>query len=164
MNNNIKDLLSSSFKNYKIQKLDKEASYRKYYRLHKDKKFLILMDSSKEPSEFSNFLKVHDILSRTSISIPKIYEIDQEKKFLLLEDFGDLRFDKILDKYKLKELLSVAVESLIVLKKEINFDLSYQLPIYNYDSFLNEISEFTDYFYPYYQKKKNFTRFKRGIQ
>ena len=48
------------------------------------------MDSSKEPEQFSNFLKVHKILSKINISIPKIYEVDRNEKIILLEDFGDL--------------------------------------------------------------------------
>ena len=40
------------------------------------------------------------------------------KKNILLEDFGELRFDQILNKFKLKDLFSIAVESLIEIKKE----------------------------------------------
>jgi len=111
------------------------------------------MDSLKDPNEFLNFLKIHNILSKINISIPKIYEIDSKRKIILLEDFGDLRFDRILKDYDLKSLLFDAVNSLIIIKKEINFDPNYNLPIYNYKIFTREICEFVDYFYPYYQNK-----------
>ena len=58
------------------------------------------------------------------------------------------------NKFKIKDLLTVAVESLIKIKKEINFDHNYYLPTYNYKIFKNEITEFVDFFYPYYAKKK----------
>ena len=48
----------------------------------------------------------------------------------------------------------MAVESLIEIKKEIRFVHNYNLPIYNYNIFKNELSEFVDFFYPYFQKKK----------
>ena len=41
----------------------------------------------------------------------------------------------------------------IVIKNGIDFDLSYKLPVYNISTFKNEISEFIDYFYPYYLNK-----------
>ena len=51
MYNNIRDILSSSFKNYNLQKLECGASYREYYRLKKNNKSFILLNSSKEPEE-----------------------------------------------------------------------------------------------------------------
>jgi len=154
MNNNIKNILLTNFKDYQIQKINNEASHRKYYRLKKNNKLLIFMDSSEEPNEFFSFINIHNILSEINISIPKIYEIDSEKKIILLEDFGDRRFDKIMKYNNIKNLLSVAVDSLIILKKEINFNSSYEIPTYNYNTFKKEISEFIDFFYPYYIKAK----------
>ena len=150
----INKMLPIKFKNCEIIKIVSEASERKYYRLKKNKEKAVFMDSSKEPKQFENFLKVHEILSKTKISIPEIYEIDRNKKYILLEDFGELRFDKILNRFELKKLFSIAVESLVEIKKEIIFDQNFFLPIYNYKIFKSEISEFVDYFYPYYVKKK----------
>ena len=150
----IEDILPIKFKNCKIIKIENGASKRKYYRLKKDEQIAILMDSSEEPEQFKNFLKIYQILSKINISIPKIYEIDSNKKIILLEDFGDLRFDKILNKFNFKDLFSIAVESLIKIKKEINFNHNYHMPVYNYKTFKSEISEFVDFFYPYYEKKK----------
>ena len=151
---NIKKILPKKFKDFKIIKIEGGASKRKYYRLIKNEHKVILMDSSEEPKQFENFLNVHKIISKTKISIPLIYEVDVNKKNILLEDFGDLRFDKILNKYDLKDLLSTAVKSLIEIKNVIEFNHSYHLPIYNYKIFKSELSEFTDFFYPFYTKKE----------
>ena len=62
------------------------------------------------------YVDCRKIISYTNISIPKIYEIDSEKKIILLEDFGDRRFDKIMKYNNIKNLLSVAVDSLIILR------------------------------------------------
>ena len=93
------NIVPKKFKDFKILKIKSEASKRKYYRLMKDKQKAILMDSSNEPEQFENFIKVHKIISKTKISIPTIYEIDRNKKTIILEDFGNLRFDKILNNY-----------------------------------------------------------------
>ena len=111
------------------------------------------MDSAKEPIQFENFLKVYNLLSNIKISIPKIYWINNTNKHVFLEDFGNLRFDKILYKENLKKLLLIAIESLVVIKNEINLNHNYGLPIYNYKIFKSEIAEFVDYFYPFYRKK-----------
>ena len=39
-------------------KIKNEASYRNYYRIKNNRKIAILMDSSKEPHAFLNFLKI----------------------------------------------------------------------------------------------------------
>ena len=132
---NIKKILPKKFKDFKIIKIEGGASKRKYYRLIKNEHKVILMDSSEEPKQFENFLNVHKIISKTNISIPLIYEVDVNKKNILLEDFGDLRFDKILNKYDLKDLLSTAVKSLIEIKNVIEYNHSYHLPVYNYKIF-----------------------------
>ena len=160
MFNKVKETLPKKFKKYKINLIKSGASKRKYYRLKEDQKNIILMDSSEEPEQFYNFLKIHKIISKINISIPQIYEVDFDKKNILLEDFGDLRFDKILNRFKLKDLLSIAVESLIEIKKEVRFNSSSDLPIYNYNIFKSEISEFVDFFYPYFQNKKMTTEMK----
>ena len=150
---NILDIIPPNYKNYKIKKIDKEASGREYYRLFKNKRSFILMDSSKEKDAFFDFLKIYKILSKVNISIPQVYEIDEKRKIIILEDFGSLRFDKIINNYDIKKLLSVAVDSLIVLKKEILYDIQYKLPIYNYNIFKKEIAEFLDFYYPFYKKE-----------
>ena len=97
-------MLPIKFQNYEIINIENGASSRKYYRLINNQQKVIFMDSSKEPKQFDNFLKVYNILSKIRISIPKIYEIDRNKKTIILEDFGNLRFDKILNKFELKYL------------------------------------------------------------
>ena len=89
----IEKMLPIKFKNCEIIKIENGASRRKYYRLKKNEQNAILMDSSKEPRQFKNYLKVHKILSKTKISIPEIYEIDRNKKIFCLKILGN--FDLI---------------------------------------------------------------------
>ena len=154
MNKNIIDLIPKKYFGYKVSKIKREGSKRNYYRIKKDHKSFIFMDSSKEVDQFRNFLKVHEILSKIAISIPKIYYTDEKNKILIIEDFGNLRFDTILKLHNIKDLLLPAIDSLICIKKKINYDSNYTLPIYNYKIFKKEISEFVDFYYPFYMKKK----------
>ena len=116
--------------NIKIIKLKKSksgASKRTFYRLIKDSNSLICLDSSNEKKEYYNFLKVHSYLSKVNVSIPNIYEKDDVNNILILEDFGNLRFDRILKDYPLKKLLEYAVRTLIVLKNDIYYNNSHDL-------------------------------------
>ena len=113
------DKISSKYKDYKPKKIKSGASKRTFYRLIKDSNSLICLDSSNEKKEYDNFLKVHSYLSKVNVSIPNIYEKDDFNNILILEDFGNLRFDRILRDYPLKKLLEYAVRTLIVLRNDI---------------------------------------------
>ena len=154
MNFDLLNKISSKYKDYKIEKIKCEASKRTFYRLIKDSNSYICLDSSNEKKEYNNFLKVHSYLSKANVSIPEIYENDDDNNILILEDFGNLRFDKILKDYPLKNLLEYAVKTLIVLKNDILFDNFKDLPIYNYNTFKSELSEFLNYYYPYVYSKE----------
>ena len=74
------------------------------YRLSNDSNSVICLDSSNEKKQYHDFLKVHSYLSNINISIPYIYENNDSNNILILEDFGNLRFDKILEELSLKKL------------------------------------------------------------
>jgi len=151
---NFLNKISSQYRKYKIEEIKRGASKRLFYRLKTDKYSVICMDSKKEKNDYNNFIKVHNYLSKINISVPEIYERYDDNNILIMEDFGKLCFDKILFKYNLKDLFQKAVKSLIVLNNEIDFNESYNLPIYNFELFKLEISEFIDYYYPYVYNKK----------
>ncbi len=154
MNFDLLDKISSKYKGYKIEKIKSEASKRTFYRLIKNSNSYICLDSSNEKKEYKNFLKVYNYLSKVNISIPDIYENDDDNNILILEDFGNLRFDKILKDYPLKNLLEYAVKTLIILKNDIDYNNSQDLNVYNYNTFKSEISEFNDFYYPYVHNKE----------
>ena len=133
--------ISSQFQNYKVEKIASGASKKLFFRLFNESHSVICMDFKDEKKEYANYIKVHSYLSKFNISIPSIYEQNDHYKILILEDFGSLRFDKIISDYKLKDLLTPAVETLIVLKNEINFNTYFDLDIYGFDKFKTEISK-----------------------
>ena len=154
MNFNLLDKISSYYKDYKIEKIKGDASNRTFYRLIKDSNSFICVDSGKEKKEYNNFLKVHSFLSKVNVSIPSIYENDDINNILILEDFGNLRFDKILNKHSLKKLLEYAVKTLVILKNDIDYNNTQDLSLYNYNIFKSEISEFHDFYYPHVHNKE----------
>ena len=101
MINEIKENLPISFKNCRINKISSGASNKKYYRLNKNNQNAILMDSSKEPKQFENFLKYvnsgHLIMVHPGYVSKKFHLSDkvnesreEEYKFLKSDDYLNL--------------------------------------------------------------------------
>ena len=85
----------------KILPIAGDASFRKFYRIILNKKSKIIILAKKEKyknliaySTINKFLRVNKILA------PKIYKHDFSKGIIVVEDFGDLTFYKILLKKK----------------------------------------------------------------
>ena len=93
------DKIPSKYQNYKVERISSGASRRLFYRISSGFNSFICLDSNNEKKEYKNFLKVHSYLSKINVSIPYIYESNDVNNILILEDFGNLRFDKILKNY-----------------------------------------------------------------
>lgn len=146
---NLSKKLSDEFKSYSIEKIEGGASKKKFYRLsHYNKKF-ILTDFSANKEEYKNHLTIYNLLKNINISIPKIIEKYDNNLMIISEDFGDLRFDNILQKYPINDLLHYAVDTLIVLKNSIQYNPEFSIPQYNFNTFKEEIFELPKYYFPY---------------
>ncbi|MFL2788273.1 MAG: aminoglycoside phosphotransferase family protein [Paracoccaceae bacterium] len=79
------------------EKITSDASNRKYQRLTKGNKTVILMDSNPEENEpVNNFIYFTNFLRKHNFSAPKIYDSDIPNGLLLLEDLGARNFADIL--------------------------------------------------------------------
>ena len=101
-----------------IQLIAGDASFRKFFRFISKKSSKIIISEDKEKyknliaySAVNNFLRDHKILA------PKVLEHNFTKGIVVLEDFGDLSFHKVLSKTKNKFL---------VYKKLIDFLIKIQ--------------------------------------
>ena len=90
--------ISSKFKNYSFTKIKGGASKKIFYRLKKSDRSYILTDFNCNKTEYFNHLKVYKILKDLDISIPKIFESNDKDLTIIAQDFGDLRYDKIINK------------------------------------------------------------------
>lgn len=109
----------------------------------------IIIDFSEDTNDFYNFIKVYEILKKINISIPKIYEIHNKKKIVIMEDFGDYTFQNISEDKKLYELLKLAIDNLIVIENTITNEDLKKLEKYKYEDLKKEISEFVEYYLPF---------------
>ena len=129
-----------------VYQLESGASLKKIYRFKNQIKDKILVDFSYNHNDYISFLTINNFLSNINISVPKIFDTDDSKSIIMMEDFGDSRYDKLINSINTKEILTYAIHSLIEIKKT-------QIPIvnniikpYNFSSFETEIAEFTDFY------------------
>ena len=141
--------LSKNFKNSIVEKIQSGASKKFFYRLNVDSKSYILIDFNNNKTEYDDHIKIYNLLKNIDISTPKIIEKYDEHLLLITEDFGDLRFDKILKDYSLRDILSYAVDTLVVLNNSIKFNSALKIPEYNFKIFDSEIIELPEYYFPY---------------
>ena len=147
--------INSEYKNFKFNKIKSGASKKIFYRLQKDNKSFILTDFNLDKKEYLNHLKIYNILKDLNISIPEIYESNNTDLFTISEDFGNLRFDKIINNEPIDKLLLHAVDSLKIINQSLQFNSDLNLPIYNYKNFEDEIMELPKYFLPYLYNNLN---------
>ncbi len=131
-----------------LNKIESGASKKKIYRFKNKNKKKVLVDFSYSLSDYLSFINVHKYLSKTKVSIPKIFETNDNDKLILMEDFGNNRYDKIINDYDIKELLLNAIESQIKIQNSERPTVNEGFKEYNYSFFREEITEFVDYYLP----------------
>ena len=145
--------MNDLFQNSRL--IESGASKKIVFKLKKNKYEFILIDFSKDKIEFYNFIKVYKILKNTNISLPKIYEINFTNYLILMEDFGNKRFDDYHNQDNIKELLMTAVNSLITIQNSLSHTNIENLDKYNFNILITEIKEIVDYYFPYKSIESN---------
>ena len=131
-----------------LYQIESGSSQKKIYRFKNNKEKNIVVDFSSETKQFVSFLDVHKFLSNINISIPKIFETDINKKIIIMEDFGDSRYDKLINSIDPKEILIDAINSLIEIQNTQKPIVNKFLKKYDFSSFEIEIAEFADFYLP----------------
>ena len=86
---------------FKILPIVEDASFRKFYRLILNKKSKIIVFSRKE--KYKNLIAytaINKFLRKNKVLAPKLLAHNYPKGIIVIEDFGDLSFYKILIKKK----------------------------------------------------------------
>ena len=122
-----------------------DASDRKYFRLRKDERSAVLMDASQVLESVAPFIHVNQHLHQLGFSVPGILSRSDEKGLLLLEDFGDATFTRLLDNQSEPEkLYTLATDVLIALHKHPRA-IPKDLRVYHPDKMLEDIELFLEW-------------------
>jgi len=104
---------------FKILPIAGDASFRKFYRIILNSKKKILITSEKE--KYKNLIAysaINKFLRSNKLNAPKLYEHNLSKGIIIIEDFGDLSFNKILSKNKNKfKIYKKLVDLLLKIQK-----------------------------------------------
>ena len=119
LNNRAREFLNSTvWSNAACDPLTGDASDRKYFRLQKDKQSAVLMDASSVLASVAPFIQISRHLHQLGFSVPAILARDEGKGLLLLEDFGDATFARLLDNpCEPEKLYTLATDVLIALHR-----------------------------------------------
>ena len=139
--------------NCHITKIAGDASFRSYYRAKQGNKSFIIMDAPPPQEDITPFYKIADFLFQNNFSAPKIFAQDKKNGLLLLEDFGDDSYRKVLEQNISNELnlYTDAVDLLINLSQIV---APNNIPIYDHQLLLKEVMIFVDWYLPKIALKK----------
>ena len=125
-----------------------DASFRRYIRLDRNGQAAMLMDAPPPKEDVRPFLLVARHLSGLGLSAPKILAEDREKGFLLLEDFGDATFTRLLAQGESEtRLYDLAIDALIALHAN-PLAAQIEVPPYDDDRLMAEACLLVDWYTP----------------
>ncbi|RMF17543.1 MAG: DUF1679 domain-containing protein [Alphaproteobacteria bacterium] len=119
-----------------IEPIPGDASFRRYFRVrmkmtaNSEPRSRILMDAPPEREDVHPFVAIDSLLRRHGFSVPEILAADPGSGFLLLEDFGDASFTRLLQKKRQRTALpdedtlyAAAVDLLAALGRDIELPI-----------------------------------------
>ena len=148
---------------FKILPIGGDASFRKFYRIILKKNTKIIVSSRKE--KYKNLIaysSINKFLRSNKILTPKLYSCDYSKGIILIEDFGDLTFYKILLKKKNKFFIYKKLVDLLIKIQKIKppkkikniIGKSHIINKYSNKYLFEESNLFFDWYLPRFLSKK----------
>ena len=137
-----------------VYEIESGASHKKIYRFKNNNEGKIIVDFSYKYNDYLSFLEINNFLSMINISVPKIFDTDDTNCVIIMEDFGNIRYDKLINIIDPKEILTNAINSLIEIQNSQKPKVSKFLKKYDFSSFRLEIEEFAEF----YLSKKNINK------
>ena len=125
-----------------------DASTRIYFRLRRDRQTAVLMDASQLQATVRPFISIDKQLQNLGFSAPEIFARDEKNGLLLLEDFGDTTFARLLDDGSdLEKFLTLATDVLIALHKHPQA-VPENLQVYSVELMLADLELFLEWGVP----------------
>ncbi|MEA1983464.1 MAG: phosphotransferase [Campylobacterota bacterium] len=120
-------IATTPYRDYEFSIASADASFRSYYRLTKDDKSFIVMDSSLELESLTPFLDVTQRLLNAKVKAPQVIEKNEKEGYLILEDFGSTQLLDILDESNFKRHYLNTMDEIIKMQEA----QTSKLPLYD---------------------------------
>jgi len=126
-----------------------DASFRRYYRLSGGEGRAVLMDAPPPQEDVAPYIAVSTYLRELGLSAPEILAAALHNGFLLIEDFGDDTYTRLLDRVAEEaSLYTLAVDTLIELQRLVESRGIPNLPAYDETLLLAEAALLLDWYFP----------------
>ncbi|HEY5712909.1 MAG TPA: phosphotransferase [Allosphingosinicella sp.] len=140
-------LAAHGWEGSEIKPLAGDASFRRYFRVHRDAATAVLMDAPPEHEDIGPFLAVAGHLLDRGFSPPRPLGIDRERGLLLLEDFGDDRVGPLLSREPERER-AIYESAVDILVRLAGLPAPVDLAPYDEAAMTREVGLFTDWYAP----------------
>ena len=142
-------LSASGWGDAKRQPLAGDASFRRYSRLERNGATAMLMDAPPPQEDVRPYLAVALTLRNLGFSAPAILAEEIPTGLLLIEDFGDDTYTRLLArKADEAELYALAIDVLVALHRGFAREAAPGLPPYDDTRLLNEAALLVDWYLP----------------
>jgi aminoglycoside/choline kinase family phosphotransferase len=126
-----------------------DASFRSYYRVRRGRRRAVVMDAPPPREDVTAFAAIATVLRNLGLSAPRVLGEDRARGFLLLEDFGDDTYRRLLangaDEHA---LYALAVDTLVALQRAVASGEPPDLPAYDEKLLLAEAVLLVDWYLP----------------
>ena len=149
---------------FKIFPIAEDASFRKFYRINinKKKSKIVVFAEKQKYKNLIAYTAVNKFLRDNNILTPKLYSQNYKRGIIIIEDFGNLSFYKVLIQQKNKILtykklvdLLIKIQKIKIKQKVKNvINGSYLINKYSSKYLLEESNLFFDWYLPLFLSKK----------
>jgi len=108
---------SLAYKNYKLETITADASFRKYYRLTVGDESFVVMDSSENIESIYPFIDISVRLLKAQIEVPRIISQNIKEGFLLLSDLGSQHLADMLSPMSVELLYMKGISEIIKMQE-----------------------------------------------
>ncbi len=127
------------FEGFEIVKKMNGGSNRKFYRVRKNGKNYVVMEST--PREVERYYRINNALMQNGINVPSIYE--KKDGYVLMEDVGDMSLFRLTKEFGFNPLLYQKVIDALLKLQGIKFR---DLPRFSKEKLQNEYEQFKKFY------------------
>ena len=130
---------------YELEPATADASFRRYFRVSVGDQSYIAMDAPPAQLDLGPYVRVAAHFHELGLNVPKVFESNIEKGFLLITDLGERLYLSQLSDATVERLYGDALGALLILQAGVYSDSTF-LPDYDETLFADEMELFQEWY------------------